>query len=194
MAERMGWWSLAEENRGIAGWYVNRYYAHLSVEERDELVAEAMVPLVMAAIHYDPKYRRNGKPVKFTTYATNCIRMHFQRMWTAANYKCRGGGVTQTFRLSEYRLSDGKLAMAEEMAVAPAGAIEEAEDDEFMAALMAGTKLSRRQKALFYLRYVDGVGIKEAAERCGLTIPAAKKQLEQVRLRLRRTSMRIGCA
>lgn len=43
-------------------------------KDKDDAHAAAEVGLVFAARHYKPDYMVNGKPVKFITYASNCIR------------------------------------------------------------------------------------------------------------------------
>jgi RNA polymerase sigma factor (sigma-70 family) len=88
--------TIIEENKGLAWWFVDKYFPTLSHEDRDEAVGEAFCGLVRAARSFDPN---KGA---FTTYAHWWMRSYVHR-WFDVRGKPRPKPMTDCRKEGEDR-------------------------------------------------------------------------------------------
>lgn len=169
------WQHLVTENVALAHWVAKTYCAGIRcLDQLEDIRSAALLGLVKAARTYDPEYRTTqGQAVKFSTYATFCIRQ-------ALNHHHRQRKRAQPLSLDAAEVENPALLAVED----PPNDHQDEAENVFRLLAMAG--LSDRHREALHLYYMEGMSVEEVGCRLGVSKTRVqqiiKKAIRRVRM------------
>ncbi len=162
-------WQLVTDNRRLAAWVVQRWWSLLSVQDKEEAIAEAVLGLAAAARLYDPT-----RGATFASYATLRIRATLQD-WQERRQRVR-------------EIQESSLPIADDYPLDRADPRQPLPEEQTHLRLTVEACrrcCKAREWRLLYLRYGVGLSCREIGRLLGVSPQAANERAKRLLAQLR---------